>query len=60
MICLNLLKFKIISKKYFIKKFNKKKIFLFNKYKKYLYKILIKYYYIGLLSYKTTNFIILS
>ncbi|PHJ25381.1 orf f (apicoplast) [Cystoisospora suis] len=60
MICLNILKFKIISKKYFIKKLKKKNNFLFNNYKKYLYKIFIKYYYIGFLSYKTTNFIILS
>ncbi|PFH30587.1 orf F (apicoplast) [Besnoitia besnoiti] len=58
MICLNLLKFQTILKKYFIKpSYNKNKNFIC---KKYLKKIIIKYYYFGFLSYKAINYIILS
>lgn len=59
MICLNILKFNTISRKFFPKKPNKKLKNLFNIYKKYIKKIFTKYYYIGFLSYKTTNYIVL-
>ncbi|EPR56689.1 hypothetical protein TGPRC2_302005 (apicoplast) [Toxoplasma gondii TgCatPRC2] len=57
MICLNLSKFKVILKKYFVKKSGTKQINFI--YKKYIKKIFMKYYYFGFLSYKAINYIVL-